>query len=214
MAPDDLNLTVDFNDATFESADASDPSAPEVWNSNRNSSGDNAASMAVLGAGSKAAEFFFEFDDISIDSDSDSDFSILSDMEGGSRVLRVDTSADQGSFKFSNIVSDSYQNGNNGPSVIYDNVQYGGAEGVAALGVTDAFLKLINNPATNPSTGGSLDNDSIVHAGAVSGATALLSLGETADGKIDLSFNSSAAPQTFQVYKAIFQDQATQTFVL
>ena len=94
MAPDDLNLTVDFNDASFEDEGSQDPYIPETWASNRNSTGDN-ASMAVLGAGSEAAEFVFDFDDASFDSDPDSDIGITSDMEGGSRVLRVDTSDDQ-----------------------------------------------------------------------------------------------------------------------
>ena len=60
MAPDDLNLTVDFNDASFEDESNEDAYIPETWASNRNSTGDN-ASMAVLGAGSEAAEFVFEF---------------------------------------------------------------------------------------------------------------------------------------------------------
>ena len=91
MAPDDLNLTVDFNDASFEDESSDDAYIPETWASNRNSTGDN-ASMAVLGAGSEAAEFVFDFDDASFDNDPDSDIGIESDMEGGSRVLRVDTS--------------------------------------------------------------------------------------------------------------------------
>ena len=63
MAPDDLNLTVDFNDASFEDEGNEDAYIPETWASNRNSTGDN-ASMAVLGAGSEAAEFVFDFDPV------------------------------------------------------------------------------------------------------------------------------------------------------
>ena len=110
MAPDDLNLTVDFNDASFEDESSDDAYIPETWASNRNSTGDN-ASMAVLGAGSEAAEFVFDFDDASFDNDPDSDIGIESDMEGGSRVLRVDTSDDQGSFKFSSIPGDTHSVG-------------------------------------------------------------------------------------------------------
>ena len=110
MAPDDLNLTVDFNDASFQDEDTSDPYIPETWASNRNSTGDN-ASMAVLGAGSEAAEFVFDFDDASFDNDPDSDVSIESDMEGGSRVLRVDTSADQGTFSVSKVQGDAMPGG-------------------------------------------------------------------------------------------------------
>ena len=80
MAPDDLNLTVDFNDASFEDESSDDAYIPETWASNRNSTGDN-ASMAVLGAGSQAAEFIFDFDDASFDNDPDSDIGIESDME-------------------------------------------------------------------------------------------------------------------------------------
>ena len=55
MAPDDLNLTVDFNDASFEDESSDDAYIPETWASNRNSSTGDNASMAVLGAGSEAA---------------------------------------------------------------------------------------------------------------------------------------------------------------
>ena len=83
---------------------------PEVSLSNRTTAVD-VASLAVLGAGSDAVELYFEFDDIGVDSDLDSDLTIFSDDSDGDRVLRVDTAADQGSFKFSNITSDSFQNG-------------------------------------------------------------------------------------------------------
>ena len=133
MAP--LDFTVDYNDSTLESAGTS--STPEVSLSNRTTAVD-VASLAVLGAGSDAVELYFEFDDIGVDNDLDSDLTILSDDSDGDRVLRVDTTDSQGSFKFSNIASDSFQNGTTSPNQIYGNVNYGG---VAALGVTDAFLK-------------------------------------------------------------------------
>ena len=142
MAPDDLNLTVDFNDASFED-ESSDPYIPETWASNRDSTRDstgNNASMAVLGAGSEAAEFVFDFDDAGFDNDPDSDIGIESDMEGGSRVLRVDTSNDQGSFKFSSIPGDAHSVGST-PSSFYGNVEFSGN---ASLGVTDAFLANFN----------------------------------------------------------------------
>ena len=66
-----------------------------------------------LGLVQQAAEFIFDFDDASFDDDPDSDIGIESDMEGGSRVLRVDTSSDQGSFKFSSIPGDSSFSWNN-----------------------------------------------------------------------------------------------------
>ena len=37
MAPDDLNLTVDFNDASYEDDSSEGNTSPETWNSNRNS---------------------------------------------------------------------------------------------------------------------------------------------------------------------------------
>ena len=98
MAP--LDFTVDYNDATLESAGT--PSTPEVSLSNRTTAVD-VASLAVLGAGSDAVELYFEFDDIGVDNDLDSDLTILSDDSDGDRVLRVDTTDSQGSFKFSNI---------------------------------------------------------------------------------------------------------------
>ena len=213
MAPNDLTFTVDFNDASFEDENA-DPYIPETWMSNRDSTGNN-ASMAVLGAGSEAAEFVFDFDDANFDSDPDSDIGIESDMEGGSRVLRVDTSDDQGSFKFSSIPGDTHSVGTT-PTSFYGNVEFSGN---AALGVTDAFLANINNPLTNPglSSNGTvaLDKDSPVHVGAVAGATAMLTLGKTASGKADLNFNSTNtfAAQDYQVYKQIGADGSTGHFV-
>ena len=161
MAPDDLNLTVDFNDASFDDEAPQDPYIPETWASNRNSTGDN-ASMAVLGAGSEAAEFVFDFDDASFDNDPDTDIGIESDMEGGSRVLRVDTSKDQGSFKFSSIPGDAHSVGST-PASFYGEVAYSGN---ATFGVTDAFLDSINNQ-TNPglNSDGSVAKDSPVHVG-------------------------------------------------
>ena len=63
---------------------------PEVSLSNRTTAVD-VASLAVLGAGSDAVELYFEFDDIGVDNDLDSDLTILSDDSDGDRVLRVDT---------------------------------------------------------------------------------------------------------------------------
>ena len=138
---------------------------------------------------------------------------LTSDMEGGSRVLRVDTSDDQGSFKFSSIPGDAHSVGTT-PASFYGEVAYSGN---AAFGVTDAFLDNINNPQTNPglSDGGSVAKDSPVHVGAVAGATAMLSLGQTASGKVDLNFNSAnaLAPQAFQVYKQINADGSSGHFV-
>ena len=54
MAP--LDFTVDYNDATLESAGT--PSTPEVSLSNRTTAVD-VASLAVLGAGSDAVELYF-----------------------------------------------------------------------------------------------------------------------------------------------------------
>jgi hypothetical protein len=205
MAP--LDFTVDYNDATLETAGSA--ATPEVSLSNRTTQVD-IASLAVLGAGSDAVELYFEFDDIGTDTNSDGDLSILSDDSGGDRLLRVDTTATQGSFKFSKIDGDSFQNGATSPDNIYDSVNYTGVAGAAALGVTDAFLNTINNPATNPTVAAGLESDSIVHAGAVSGATAVLSLGVANNGNLDLN---SGSPQTFQVYKAIYQDQSQGHFV-
>jgi hypothetical protein len=206
MAPDDLNLTVDFNDASFEDESSDDAYIPETWASNRNSTGDN-ASMAVLGAGSEAAEFVFEFDDVSFDDDPDTDISIGSDMEGGSRVLRVDTSDNQGSFKFSSVSGDTHSVGTDANS-FYGEVAYSGN---ASLGVTDAFLTNVNDSDTNS---GSTEKGSPVHVGAVSGATAMLSLGQTASGKVDLNFSSSTLPpQSFQVYKSVQADGSDGHFV-
>ena len=158
-------------------------------------------------------EFIFNFDDVGSDSDPDTDIGIESDMEGGSRVLRVDTSSDQGSFKFSSIKGDTHSVGTT-PNSFYGEVAYSGN---AALGVTDAFLDNINNPATNPglNSGGSVAKDSPVHVGAVAGATAMLTLGKTANGKVDLNFNSTNtfAAQDFQVYKQIGADGSTGHFV-
>jgi hypothetical protein len=212
MAPEDINLTVDFNDASFEDESSDDAYIPETWASSRNSTGDN-ASMAVLGAGSKAAEFVFDFDDASFDDNPDSDVGIESDMEGGSRVLRVDTADDQGSFKFSSLSSDAHSVGVT-PNSFYGEVAYSGND---SLGVTDAFLESVNNAETNPglSDGSSVEKSSPVHVGAVSGATAMLSLGQTASGKIDLNFNSATSlpPQAFQVYKSVQADGGTGHFV-
>jgi hypothetical protein len=206
MAPDDLNLTVDFNDASFEDGPSEDGYIPETWASSRNSTGDN-ASMAVLGAGSEAAEFVFDFDDVSFDGDPDTDISIGSDMEGGSRVLRVDTSDNQGSFKFSSVSGDTHSVGTDANS-FYGEVAYSGN---ASLGVTDAFLTNVNDSDANS---GSTEKGSPVHVGAVSGATAMLSLGQTASGKVDLNFSSSTLPpQSFQVYKSVQADGSDGHFV-
>ena len=194
MAP--LDFTVDYNDANLETPGSA--STPEVSLSNRTTAVD-VASLAVLGAGSDAVELYFEFDDIGVDSDLDSDLTILSNDSDPGHVLRVDTTATQGSFKFSNIPSDSFQNGATSPDNIYDSVNYTGVAGAAALGVTDAFLNAINNSTV-------LDGpQSIVHTGAVAGATAVLSLGVASNGNLDLN---SGSPETFQVYKAIYQDQS------
>ena len=74
-------------------------------------------------------------------------------MEGGSRVLRVDTSDDQGSFKFSSIPGDTHSVGTT-PASFYGEVAYSGN---AAFGVTDAFLDNINNPQTNPGLNSMVD---------------------------------------------------------
>ena len=112
-------------------------------------------------------------------------------------VLRVDTSNDQGSFKFSSIPGDAHSVGTT-PASFYGEVAYSGN---AAFGVTDAFLDSINDQA-NPglNSDGSLAKDSPVHVGAVAGATAVLSLGQTASGKVDLNFNSAnaMAPKLFK----------------
>ena len=126
MAP--LDFTVDYNDATLETAGSA--ATPEVSLSNRTTSVD-VASLAVLGAGSDAVELYFEFDDIGTDTNLDGDLSILSDDSGGERLLRVDTTATQGSFKFSKIDGDSFQNGATSPDNIYDSVNYTGVAGAA-----------------------------------------------------------------------------------
>ena len=132
MAP--LDFTVDYNDATLETAGSE--ATPEVSLSNRTTAVD-VASLAVLGAGSDAVELYFEFGDIG-EGDLDGDLSILSDDSGGDRLLRVDTTATQGSFKFSKIDGDSFQNGATSPEYIYGNVNYTGVAGAAALGFTSA----------------------------------------------------------------------------
>ena len=74
-------------------------------------------------------------------------------------------------------------------------------------------LIIKTNPGLN--SDGSVAKDSPVHVGAVAGATAMLSLGKTASGKVDLNFNSAnaLAPQAFQVYKQINADGSMGHFV-
>ena len=132
---------------------------------------------------------FLNFDDASFDSDPDTDIGITSDMEGGSRVLRVDTSNDQGSFKFSSIPGDTHSVGTT-PASFYGEVAYSGN---AAFGVTDAFLDSINNQA-NPglNSGGSLPRTAPFTLARLRVRRQCL-LGKTASGKVDLNFNSANA---------------------